>query len=47
MIRGLARDMKEAYRIETQLAQGVFQSEDAKEGPKAFAEKREPQWNAR
>lgn len=25
----------------------VFQSEDAKEGPRAFAEKREPQWKAR
>ncbi len=47
VIRGLACDMKEAYRIESKLAQAVFQSEDAKEGPKAFAEKREPRWNAR
>ena len=42
VIRGLACDMKEAYRIESKLAQAVFQSEDAKEGPKAFAEKRDP-----
>jgi enoyl-CoA hydratase len=47
VIRGLALDMKEAYRLEGQLAQVVFQSEDAKEGPKAFAEKREPRWKAR
>jgi enoyl-CoA hydratase len=47
VIRGLALDMKEAYRVESKLAQKVFQSEDAKEGPKAFAEKRAPQWKAR
>lgn len=47
VIRGLALDMKEAYKVESQLASGVFQSEDAKEGPKAFAEKRPPVWRAR
>src|SRR5918997_781107 len=44
VLRGLAVDQKEAYRIESELAGKIFSSEDAKEGPKAFAEKREPVW---
>jgi enoyl-CoA hydratase len=44
VIRGLNGTLKEAYRIEQELSQVVFQSEDAKEGPKAFAEKRDPVW---
>jgi enoyl-CoA hydratase len=36
--------MKEAYKIEQEQAQIVFATEDAKEGPKAFAEKRAPRW---
>ncbi len=47
VLRALAVDMKEAYRIESQIAAEVFSSEDAKEGPKAFAEKREPRWTGR
>jgi len=47
VIRGLAVDMKEAYRIESSLASEVFSSEDAVEGPKAFAEKRPPEWKNR
>lgn len=47
VLRGLAVDMKEAYRIETELATKVFSSDDAKEGPAAFAEKRSPQWKGR
>jgi enoyl-CoA hydratase len=39
--------MKEAYRIESELSSEVFSSEDAKEGPKAFAEKRTPNWKNR
>jgi enoyl-CoA hydratase len=44
VLRGLAVDQREAYKIETELAGKVFSSADAKEGPKAFAEKREPRW---
>jgi enoyl-CoA hydratase len=39
--------MREAYRIESELAGEVFSSEDAKEGPKAFKEKRPPNWTGR
>ncbi|MCA1713555.1 MAG: carnitinyl-CoA dehydratase, partial [Actinobacteria bacterium] len=47
VLRGLATTMDEAYRIEQELSAGVFQSEDAKEGPAAFAEKRAPVWQGR
>ena len=47
VLRGLAVDMKEAYRIESALATEVFSSDDAKEGPAAFAEKRPPRWTGR
>lgn len=47
VIRGLSVSLEEAYAIETELARMVFQSDDAKEGPKAFAEKRPPRWTGR
>jgi enoyl-CoA hydratase len=47
VIRGGAVTLEQAYRIEAELSQRVFSTEDAKEGPKAFAEKREPDWKAR
>ena len=47
VLRGLAVDQREAYKIESELAGKIFSSEDAKEGPKAFAEKREPRWTGR
>ncbi len=46
VIRGSATTLEEAYGIEAELSKRVFASEDAKEGPKAFAEKREPNWRA-
>jgi enoyl-CoA hydratase len=39
--------MRDAYKIEQELSQTVFASEDAKEGPKAFAEKRKANWKNR
>jgi len=47
VLRGLAVDMKEAYRIESAISSEVFSSEDAVEGPRAFAERRAPQWTNR
>jgi enoyl-CoA hydratase len=46
VLRGLAApDEKAAYAIESELAGKIFSSNDAKEGPKAFAEKRDPTWS--
>ena len=36
VLRGLATDMREAYRIESEIAAEVFGSEDAKEGPEGL-----------
>jgi enoyl-CoA hydratase len=43
--RGLAED--ESWALQGPLASKVFASEDAREGPRAFAEKREPKWTGR
>jgi enoyl-CoA hydratase len=43
----MAVDLKAAFKIENELATKVFASEDAKEGPAAFAEKRAPRWTGR
>jgi enoyl-CoA hydratase len=37
--------MREAYRNEARISRDVFATEDAKEGPRAFAEKRPPRWS--
>ena len=42
---GMAED--EAFEVETQIGMAVFRSEDAREGPRAFAEKRRPQFRDR
>jgi enoyl-CoA hydratase len=42
VLRGLGVSIDEAYKIEGELSATVFQSDDAKEGPRAFAEKRPP-----
>jgi enoyl-CoA hydratase len=47
VLRGMAVDLEEAYRIESELAVKVFSSDDAKEGPAAFAAKRPPVWQGR
>ena len=45
VLEGLKVDMREAYRNEALISKEVFATEDAKEGPRAFAEKRAPNWS--
>ncbi len=47
VLKGLAVGMEEAYKIESEISGRVFQTEDAKEGPKAFADKRPPVWQGK
>lgn len=47
VLRGSSKTLDEAYEIEAELSKAIFASEDAKEGPRAFAEKRDPRWQAR
>lgn len=46
-IEGLSLDLESAYLNETRHSDRIFETEDAKEGPQAFAEKRPPRWQAR
>src|SRR5438477_2077755 len=47
VLRCLGLPLDEAYKLEQDISSMVFQSEDAKEGPRAFAEKRTPNWQGR
>lgn len=47
VLRGLATTLDESYEIEQELSKKVFASDDAKEGPLAFKEKRRPRWQGR
>jgi enoyl-CoA hydratase len=44
---GLGMNLRDAYKNESRISSEIFQTEDAKEGPKAFAEKRRPNWQGR
>jgi enoyl-CoA hydratase len=43
----LGKPEAEALKIEGRISGPVFQTEDAREGPKAFMEKRKPQYHGR
>jgi len=43
----LGKEMRTAFEKESRISSAIFQTEDAKEGPKAFAEKRKPVWRAK
>ena len=47
IIRGLSLPLEEGLRLESVLQSYLLQTEDAKEGPKAFAEKRKANFQAR
>jgi enoyl-CoA hydratase len=44
---GLGMSLRDAYKNESQLSSMIFQTEDAKEGPQAFREKRKPNWQGK
>src|SRR5581483_1290868 len=46
-VEGLGLPLKEAYANELAFVGPLLQSEDSKEGPRAFAEKRKPVWKNR
>ena len=46
VIRGLNGTLADAYVIEQELSSEIFATDDAKEGPLAFKEKRAPNWQA-
>jgi enoyl-CoA hydratase len=47
VMRGMFLHYEGALRLESELSSQVFRSDDAKEGPLAFAEKRPPVWKGR
>ena len=47
MVRGLGRVLEDALRMENLLFSTLTRTEDFKEGPRAFAEKRDPVWKGR
>lgn len=47
VVRGMKESMRDAYKIESELSKKIFSTEDSKEGPRAFAEKRKPVWQAK
>ena len=47
ILDGLTKQLRTPFEKESKLSSVIFQTEDAKEGPLAFKEKRPPQWQAR
>jgi enoyl-CoA hydratase len=47
VLEGLGKELRTAFEQESKLSSWIFQTEDAKEGPKAFAEKRPPNWQSK
>ncbi|HUI47359.1 MAG TPA: enoyl-CoA hydratase-related protein [Acidimicrobiia bacterium] len=47
VLERLGHEMRSPFEKESRLSGVIFRTEDAKEGPKAFAEKRAPVWKSR
>jgi enoyl-CoA hydratase len=47
ILERLGKELRTPFEKESKLSSYIFQTEDAKEGPRAFAEKRPPVWQAR
>jgi enoyl-CoA hydratase len=47
ILERLGKELRSPFEKESKLSSAIFQTDDAKEGPKAFAEKRPPVWHAR
>jgi enoyl-CoA hydratase/carnithine racemase len=47
VMRGQAMHLEDGLRFESYLMHSIFQTEDAREGPRAFAERRKPSWKGR
>jgi len=47
ILERLGKELRTPFEKESKLSSYIFQTEDAKEGPRAFAEKRPPAWQAR
>jgi len=47
VLEQLGRDLRSPFEKESKLSSAIFRTEDAKEGPRAFAEKRPPVWKSR
>jgi enoyl-CoA hydratase len=47
ILERLGKELRTPFEKESKLSGYIFQTEDAKEGPKAFAEKRPPVWQAK
>jgi enoyl-CoA hydratase len=47
VLETLGKELRTAFEKESRLSSAIFQTEDAREGPKAFAEKRKPNWQGR
>jgi enoyl-CoA hydratase len=47
ILERFGKELRSPFEKESKLSSAIFQTEDAKEGPKAFAEKRPPVWQAK